>query len=157
MPTAVRPATTADAEIMSSLNADVQAVHAAALPSRFKPPGPDTFPPDAAAALLSEPSNLVFIAEADGLPVGYAYAEGIRRPATPFTYAFDMVYLHHISLRAPHRRRGLGGALIDAVRSAARERRIDLVTLDVWTFNQEARAFFRRHGFTPFSERLWTL
>jgi ribosomal protein S18 acetylase RimI-like enzyme len=157
MPTAVRPATTADAEIMSSLNADVQAVHAAALPSRFKPPGPDTFPPDVAAALLSEPSNLVFIAEADGLPVGYAYAEVIRLPATSFTYAFDMVYLHHISLRPTHRRRGLGGALIDAVRSAARERRIDLVTLDVWTFNEEARAFFRRHGFTPFSERLWNL
>jgi ribosomal protein S18 acetylase RimI-like enzyme len=36
-------------------------------------------------------------------------------------------------------------------------RRIDLVTLDVWTFNEEARAFFRRHGFTPFGERLWNL
>jgi hypothetical protein len=49
MPIAIRRATTADAEIMSSLNADVQAVHWSTLPSLFKPPGPETFPPTAAA------------------------------------------------------------------------------------------------------------
>jgi hypothetical protein len=26
----------------------------------------------------------------------------------------------------------------------------------VWTFNAEARAFFRRHGFAPYVERLWS-
>jgi ribosomal protein S18 acetylase RimI-like enzyme len=44
---------------------------------------------------------------------------------------------------------------MDAVRSAASERGIALVALDVWAFNEEARAFFRRHGFTPYNERLW--
>jgi ribosomal protein S18 acetylase RimI-like enzyme len=155
MHTAIRQATTADAEAISSLNADVQAIHFSALPWRFKPPGPDTFPPIAAAALLAKPNNLVFIAEVHGLPVGYAYAEVVHRPETSFHYAYDMVHLHHISVQPPHRKRGVGRALMDAVHSAASQREISLLTLDVWTFNEEARLFFRRQGFTPYNERLW--
>jgi GNAT superfamily N-acetyltransferase len=45
-------------------------------------------------------------------------------PETPFSYADDLVYLHHISVRPSYRRQGVGRALMDAVRSAARERGI---------------------------------
>ena len=155
MPIAVRKATTVDAEVLSSLNVDVQTIHWSALPTRFKPPGPDAFPPAAAAALLEEPDNLVFIAEVDSLPVGYAYAEVIHRPETAFSYADDLVYLHHISVRPSYRKQGLGRALMDAVRSAASERGITVLAIDVWTFNEDARSFFRRCGFTPYNERLW--
>src|SRR4029079_14883811 len=138
---AVRRAVALDAETLSSLNADVQAVHAAALPWRFKPPGPDTFPPQAAAAVLALPDNLIFIAEADGQPVGYAWAEIMRRPETSFHYAYEMIYLHHIRVRPTHRRLGVGAKLIESVRAAAREINISQIALDVWTFNEDARAF----------------
>lgn len=155
MTTAIRRATAADAEVISSLNADVQAIHSAALPWRFKPPGPETFPPAAAAALLAAANNLVFIAEVDACPIGYAYAEIMHRPETQFCYAYDMVYLHHISVNPEHRKLGVGHALIDATRKASSERGIHFMTLDVWTFNEDARSFFRRQGFTPFNERMW--
>ena len=145
-----------DADALSALNADVQAVHAAAMPWLFKRPGPLSFPPQAAAELLTQPENIVFIAEADGVAAGYAYAEIIHRPETSFHFAHDLVYLHHISVTPPHRRHGLGGALMDAVRAAAAEAGIELVSLDVWTFNEAARAFFRRRGFAPFNERFWS-
>jgi ribosomal protein S18 acetylase RimI-like enzyme len=45
-------------------------------------------------------------------------------PETPFSYADDLVYLHHISVRPSYRRQGVGRALMDAVRSAASERGI---------------------------------
>jgi hypothetical protein len=48
----VRKAVEEDADKLAALNADVQAIHAAALPWLFKPPGPDTLPPAAVAALL---------------------------------------------------------------------------------------------------------
>jgi ribosomal protein S18 acetylase RimI-like enzyme len=156
MPIAVRKATTADAEILSSLNVDVQTIHWSAFPTRFKPPGPDTFPPTAAAALLAQPDNLVFVAEVDSRPVGYAYAQVVHRPETAFSYAEDLVHVHHISVRPSHRKQGLGRALLDAVRSAASERGMTVLTLDVWTFNEDARSFFRRQGFTPYNERLWS-
>ena len=155
MRTVIRQAVIADAEAISSLNADVQALHAAGLPRRFKPPSPETFPASAVIALLAEPSNIVFIAEVDRKPVGYAYAEIVRRPESAFQHAYEMVYLHHISVHARHRMQGLGQALLQALRSAAQQRGIDLLATDVWTFNKAAGGFFRRSGFEPYNERLW--
>ena len=151
----MRRATVDDAGLIASLNADVQAVHAAALPWRFKTPSPEGFSAEA-ESFLAKPENLVFVAEAEGVPAGYAYAETIRRPATSLVYAHKMILIHHISVRPAYRRRGVGTALIDTVRAAGRESGIDLLALDVWTFNETARAFFRRHGFAAYIERLWS-
>lgn len=152
----IRQAGAGDADALSLLNADVQALHAAAVPWWFKPPGPGSFPPGAAAALIAKPENLVFLAEAAGAPTGYAYAEIIRQAETPFRHACEMVHLHHLSVRPACRRQGVGSALIAAVRAAAAERGITLLGADVWSFNDAARNFFRRHGFTVFNERLWS-
>lgn len=156
MSISIRQATSADAELISSLNTDVQGLHASAMPWRFKPPGPETFPPSAAATLLAGPNNLIFVAELDGEPIGYAHAEISYRPDTPFHHAHELVHLHQISVRPEHRRTGAGRALIEAVRSAAKAQGIDLMTLDVWSFNEDARAFFAREGFTPYMERMWS-
>jgi ribosomal protein S18 acetylase RimI-like enzyme len=152
----VRRASEADASALAALNADVQAIHAAAAPEWFKRPGPDTFPPSAVADLLAQSYNLLLLAECDGAAAGYAYAEFIHRAETSFHFAHDMVYLHHISVAPAFRRRGIGTALVDAVRAAAADAGVALIGLDVWTFNEDARAFFRRHGFVPYVERLWS-
>ncbi len=34
---------------------------------------------------------------------------------------------------------------------------IERVTLDFWTFNRTAEAFFKQQGFTGFNERLWQI
>jgi ribosomal protein S18 acetylase RimI-like enzyme len=151
----VRRATVADAAAVAALNVDVQALHAAAMPGEFKPPGPGSFTRRAAAALLRKQDHLVFIAEINAEPAGYAAAEVIRRPETPFKYAREMVYLSHISVRPEYRRRGVGQALLAAVRAAGEAAGITLLALDVWSFNEDARAFFRRSGFAPYVERLW--
>src|SRR5262249_42447081 len=145
----------ADADAVASLNAEVQALHARELPWRFKPPGPATFPPAGAAALIGKPENIIFVAEVGGEAVGYIYAEGLHRDETPVTYAHDTVYIHHISVRPEFREQDMGEALLDAVRAAAVELKIELITLDVWSFNASARSFFRRNGFTIYNERLW--
>ena len=152
---AVRRASEADAEVLTFLNTDVQSLHASALPEHFKPPGPDTFPATVARRLLANPSNLVFIAEVNSEPAGYAYAEVVHLPKSPLRHAWDEVHLHHISVRPAHRRKGVASALLNAVRAAAGEIGVSLVTLQVWTFNEDAHAFFRRQGFTPYMTRLW--
>ncbi len=151
----IRMATVADAATISALNADVQAVHAAALPWLFKVPSADTFPPAAAAAMLAKDDVLVYVAYLGDEPVGYAYAQVRRHPETSLQYAFDEIYLHHLSVRPGRRGHGVGDALLGAVRQAANDRGIRQVALDVWSFNERARAFFHRHGFEAYNERLW--
>jgi len=151
----VRRAAAADAPLVATLNLDVQAVHAAAFPKRFKAPGPNSSSELEFAALLAKPENLIFIALIGDEPAGYVYAEVIRRPETALTYAYDMVHVHHVSVAARYRRRGVGTALLERVRLAAKDVGIDLLTLEVWSFNETARSFFRRNGFDRYIERLW--
>lgn len=153
----IRRATAADAETVASLNAHVQALHAENLPWRFKPPGPASFPPAEAAALIAKPGNIIFVAEVGGATVGYVYAEVVRRPETPFVYALETVYMHHISVAPKFRAKDIGEALLDAIRAEAARLKIELITLDVWSFNANARSFFRRNGFRIYNERLWNL
>jgi ribosomal protein S18 acetylase RimI-like enzyme len=152
---AVRRASEADTQVLSLLNTDVQSLHASALPERFKPPGPDTFPETVARTLLANHNNLVFIAEVDSEPAGYAYGEVVHLPKSSLRHAWDEVHLHHINVRPAYRRKGVASALLDSVRAAAAEIGISLVTLQVWTFNKEAQAFLQRQGFTPYMARLW--
>ena len=149
-----RRASRADAALISILNADVQTIHADALPGLFKPPSPGSFTAEA-DALLANSDNLLFLAFFDHEPAGYAYAQVIRRQATTLTYAAETVYLHHISVLSKYRRRGVGSALLNAVQASGVELGITLLMLDVWTFNEGARAFFWRHGFQQDVERLW--
>ncbi len=155
MQTVIRRAEEGDADVLASLNADVQSIHAAAVPWLFKAPGPETYPAREFAFLLEVKDNLLFIAEVNGAPAGYAFAEVMRRAESAFCNAYDLVHLHHISVRPAHRRHGVGTALLAAVRAAAEERDIKLIEIGMWSFNDTARAFFARHGFAPRTETLW--
>src|SRR5215471_415949 len=94
----IRQATAADATVISALNADVQAIHAAALPERFKPTDQDSFPAAEVDILLARSDNFIFLAHVDQTPAGYAFAEVVRRPETSLTRPYEALHLHHIAL-----------------------------------------------------------
>lgn len=150
----VREATTADAALIASLNEHVQALHARLLPNRFKPPQRGTFTAVDAVELLGKAENTIYIALVDAEPAGYAYIELQRRPESPYAFAHDQVYLHHISVSPNYQRRGIGTALMSAISAVAKARGSGRIALDVWTANEAARAFFRAQGFLPYNERL---
>lgn len=157
MTVTVRAATMADAGTISALNADVQEIHAKALPRRFKLPSAETFPLSEALKLLADSQNLFFMAHFSAFAAGYVYAEVIRRPETSRTYAHEMIYIHHISVRPHFQGQGVGKALMNAVQSAGRDLGITTLALDVWSFNEAARSFFVRFGLKQYNERLWNL
>ena len=149
----IRAATNADAPALVFLNADVQALHAQALPWRFKPPG--AYTPADVEALLARPGHFALLADVDGAPAGYIVAEIVSRPETGRHHPHAMIYVHEISVREALRRRGVGRALLDAVSARGRELGIERVALDTWTFNEGALAFFKAYGLTPYNVRLW--
>jgi GNAT superfamily N-acetyltransferase len=59
-------------------------------------------------------------------------------------------------VRPAHRRKGIGEALLRAVRAAGEDHGITLLATDVWTFNEPARRFFARQGLAPYVEKLWS-
>lgn len=143
----VRRATTQDAALVATLLADVQALHAAALPRQFKPVDKVSYAKDAAAA-LAKPEKLIFIAYVADEPAGFIHAEAIRQPETALLCAQQTLYIHAINVRPSYRRRGIGTALVEALRAAGKSMRIERLGLNVWSFNEAARQFFRDQGFT---------
>jgi len=151
----VRLATPNDAELISALNAEVQKVHVEALPHLFKPASPETFPASFVRQLLANPDTCIFIGSLHDEPVGYLYAQIIRRPETELRHAWERLHIHHISSHPAHHRRGCGHALIQAVVQFAKEHGLTTMTLDVWSFNTQARSFFATEGFTVYNENMW--
>ena len=88
----VRRAEAADAAIVAALNADVQAIHAAAIPWRCKAPTSDSFAPGELVALLSTGKFVCFIGEVEGEPAGTLFAEIQRRTETFQMFACDMIF-----------------------------------------------------------------
>ena len=44
---------------------------------------------------------------------------------------------------------------MDALRTAGRERDVERISADVWSFNDRAQRFFDSHGLSPYMMRLW--
>lgn len=143
----IRAARSSDAEAIASLSSEVQAYHANALPQLFKPAGPSIFPPAAVRELLDEPDRIVLVACVDAVVVGYASANIERRAETPFRRSSVSLLVQWMGVRSTWRRKGVGRALITAVREVAATRGIVSLALDVWAFNSDAHAFYEAVGF----------
>lgn len=83
----------------------------------------------------------------DAAVVGYASAQ-IQRPAeTSIRHAQSTLSIQWLGVTAEWRRRGVGRALIEALRDEAERLEVAALLLDVWSFNVEARGFYDAMGF----------
>ncbi|MFC9876310.1 GNAT family N-acetyltransferase [Nocardia salmonicida] len=82
-------------------------------------------------------------------PIGYLLAEHIQREGNAFKHESSILYVHHVSVAASARRRGVGRALIDAATNVAHTVGASLIRLDSWQFNSRAHQFFDAQGFAP--------
>jgi ribosomal protein S18 acetylase RimI-like enzyme len=103
---------------------------------------------DAAA----EPDHLVLVADANGRIVGFVTAVE-RRHWSGGTDA----YIGELVVDATVEGRGVGRALVDAVRAWARTRGLDAITLETGAANARARGFYAAIGFAEEGVRLTTL
>lgn len=124
----------------------VQGLHADSIPTMFKPPVPG----DAIAFFtqaLQRNEVVVFVAEVDGAPAGYLFAEETHRLPGAFTHASHALDVHHIAVDDVFRRMGLGRLLLAAAEEWARTRDLTELRLEHWAFNGGAHEFFSSLGF----------
>jgi diamine N-acetyltransferase len=151
----IREGTPEDSALIATLNADVQAIHATGLPDMFKPPLVSEELITNFKSQFGKPESFFLIGELDEQPSGYLSGEFQRRVETPRHHAFEMIYVHHISVRPESRRKGLGRALLDAAQKLGRQNGIERMALDVWKFNQASRLFFASYGLQVYNEKMW--
>jgi ribosomal protein S18 acetylase RimI-like enzyme len=148
----IRDATADDHPSIQMLEAEIQAQHAEGAPLIFPPLPAGVIPHDQYLALLARPNERVIIAIDEGEAVGYLNYEYIDRPANYYKHPQKLVHVHVITVKATHRSRGIGEALLKYVKQRAREYGASRVTLEVYTFNTGAIRFYERVGFAPITQ-----
>jgi ribosomal-protein-alanine N-acetyltransferase len=134
----IRPATSADVPPVAALEADLF--------------GPDAWSAEAVAEELTGPARRAVVAVAEG---GSTSNEG-RLDVVGYAVSRlggDVADLHRIAV-APHlRRTGLGRALLDEVRRAARADGATRILLEVSAANTTALGFYAAEGFVEIDRR----
>lgn len=144
----VRAAVFGDEELLAVLNGLVHELHVANRPEDFKPARTE----DVSAwfrSLLQKPTVLIWIAEEDGVPIGYVLAFLQERAENPFCPARRWCEIDQLAVKDKSRRRGIARTLLQRVFAEVRGRGIRDVEMSSWSFNEAAHHAFRRIGFAP--------
>ena len=89
-------------------------------------------------------SNLPFLARLDGVAVGMAWLALIDRIPGPDRWLRRAGLVQSVFVRDEHRNHGVGAGLMDAVKAAAADERLDYLMVHP---SERSFDFYRRHGF----------
>ena len=142
----VRQAMPADYPALYPVFAEMDEIHARALPRIFK----KTDPRKMAEHLSSEQAggtSVLLVAEDQGKIVGFIRLKIERSPDNPLLQPRRYVKIKDLGVTGEYRRRGVGRILMKAAERWAGEQGIEDMELNVWEFNRAALAFYQKLGF----------
>lgn len=148
MTATIRTAVIGDEEVLAKLNRFVQDLHLVRRPDHFKP----IQIPELVGwyrALLEKSTARMWIAEEEGLPVGYVLAIVHHLPESPFCQARHWCEIDQIAVDPKCRRQGIGRALILEAVDEAKTQGIRDIEATSWAFNEETHELLRQLGFVP--------
>lgn len=118
---------------------------------------PDLFRADCDAAeldslwrdRLASDAMTVAVASSAGAIVGSIVFELQDRPQSPFRYASQRIYVHHLVVEQSSKRTGAGKAMLEFAEAEARRLGACEISLDCWCGNDDAQEFFGAQGYEP--------
>ena len=163
MPIHVRPATLADAPVVSQLGAATfrETFEHENTPEDMARYLADSFTPERQATEIADPAGIVLVAEhvgeaGDAEPAGYAHlVSGGPTPAAVQGPA--PLELKRLYVASAWHGRGVAQALMNAALDAARARGARTLWLGVWERNPRAVAFYAKYGFARVGEHTFML
>lgn len=140
----IRPATTQDTEAVLALYRLLFAEMAALQPEAFERADQDRA--FVKGAIRSDHAD-VLLATNEGVAAGFAMVRCCMTPDYPAVKTRRYAHLMDLAVLPPYRKRGMGTALLGAVRQWAVDRACSYVELCVLEENQTARRLYEHAGF----------
>jgi len=145
----VRRAETRDIPAVLNLLVQVNMVHHNGRPDLFN--GPTTkYTAEELKEIFSNDETPVFVcADENGRVLGHGFCV-MQHAGGRLMTEHDTLYIDDICVDENARGLGVGRALYDHILNYAREKSCYNVTLNVWTCNPGAMAFYEKLGLTPY-------
>lgn len=144
----IRFAQSRDIPGMLNLLQQVGEVHHQICPDLFRS-GAQKYDEAALEALLKNPDRPIFIAQNEGQVTGYAFCILQITKDDPVLRDRKVLYIDDLCVDEAQRGHGIAGALYQQVCQYARSIGCDAVTLNVWSGNDTAMAFYQKCGLKP--------
>ena len=143
----IRRAAEGDIPVLDKLLYQVCKVHSDIRPDLFKE-GAKKYTDAELREILADGRRPVFVAELDGVVLGYAFCVHQGHAAGSMT-DIKTLYIDDLCVDGSARGRHIGRALYEYVLAYAREQGCYNVTLNVWAGNDSAMKFYERMGLRP--------
>ena len=141
----VRRAKASDLAIVNKLLYQVEDLHRVGRPDLFKP-GEKKYNDDQLLEIFQNPATPVFVAEEDGLVLGYVFCILQETRGAKAMFDHTTLYIDDLCVDESARGKGVGKILYDYTIDYARSIGCHNVTLHVWEKNPGARTFYEKMG-----------
>ena len=150
----VRRAAIQDYSGLCALFEEVDTLHRRAHPGLFRKQRGPARDRQYLAALLAEATVAIFVAELEGQVVGLVHLLIEDAPDIPIFVPRRYAVIDDLVVRQDLAGAGIGRALMERAGDWARDRGASSMELNVFEFNQAARAFYERLGYHTVSRRM---
>ena len=145
----VRRAEARDIPAILDLLVQVDMVHHNGRPDLFKGPATKYSAEELERILVDEETPVFVCTDEQNRVLGHGFCV-MQHSGGQFMEEHTTVYIDDICVDEEARGRGVGRALYEHILAFAREKGAYNVTLNVWTCNPGAMAFYERLGLTPY-------
>src|SRR5437588_2630910 len=143
----LREASQEDYEAVCVLLAQVDRIHAEALPELFRSVEGPARSREWFAAILADEYSALFVAEQQGTLLGLIRCLVRTISALPMVVHRRFVQIEDLVVSEPFRHQRVGQTLLERAHQWAREQGIAEVELGVWEFNASARTLYEHLGY----------
>ena len=102
---------------------------------------------------ISSKTDLILVALEDGIPIGFAVA--VMHESQAFFRTDIWGTISDIAVYAAHQNKGIGEQLLTHTLDWFRSNNISELEVSVLSGNESGLLFWKRNGFSPFSQRLY--
>ena len=149
----IREATRKDYKGISEVFEEVDSLHRKALPHIFREPDGPARTEESISSIISDENAALFVAETNGQIIGLVHVLIRETPPIPIMVPRQYAVLENLAVRGGYRRLGVGTSLLKRAHQWALSRKLSQIESNVWEFNKEAIAFYKKQGYA--TTRRW--
>jgi len=151
----IREATEQDYEALSNIFTEADAMHSRALPHIFTSPKGLARSKELISDIIADENGALFVAEHSEQIIGLIHVLIRESADISLMIKRRYAYIGSVAVAKEFRGSAVGKALMKKAEQWAIQKGVPQFELNVWDFNQGAKAFFQRLGYTTLRHGMW--